>query len=94
MEMTFTNPFEIVTENLIFGLDSLRNPGNGNSRFRRQVEEPEEDVTNVRIPKYNNYMKKVRLMVISIFDYEKNEAFTNFKEKKQQQGEAAIIIKL
>ena len=60
MEMTFTNPFEIITENVIFGLDTIKNPGNGgNGRIRRQAEEAEQEVTTVKIPKYNNYMKKV-----------------------------------
>ena len=62
MEATFTNPFEIVTENIIFGLDTARNSGNGVGRYKRQLEEPEGDVIGVRIPKYNNYMKKVTLI--------------------------------
>jgi len=57
MEMTFTNPFEVITDNVIFGLDTIKNPGN--TRIRRQAEETDQELATVKIPKYNNYMKKV-----------------------------------
>ncbi len=59
METTFTNPFEIVTDDVIFGLDTIK-PASGAAllRFRRDLEEFAEE-HRIKIPKYNNYMKKV-----------------------------------
>ena len=62
MEMTFTNPFEIVTDDVIFGLDTVRPPGSTGTRIRREVEADLEE-NRVKIPKYNNFMKKVIIMV-------------------------------
>lgn len=64
MDSTFTNPFEVVTSNIIFGLDELGTLGQTSTsrRLRRdlssavsQLKLPFRQVT--RIPKYNNYIK-------------------------------------
>jgi hypothetical protein len=65
MEMTFTNPFEIVTDNVIFGMDTIKAAAAG--RVRRQVDDFEDvELEAVRIPKYNNYMKKVIATLVNV----------------------------
>ena len=62
MDSTFTNPFEIVTDDVIFGLDTVRPAGaNGQQRVRRDLEEELIEENRIRIPKYNNFMKKVNI---------------------------------
>ena len=79
METTFTNPFEIVTDDVIFGLDTIK-PASGSTslRFRRDLEEISEE-NRVKIPKYNNFMKKVTIkhsLMVFIF-LEKYSQFLN-----------------
>ncbi len=59
MDSTFTNPFEIVTDDVIFGLDTVRPAGAVGQRVRREIEEESIDENRIKIPKYNNFMKKV-----------------------------------
>ena len=79
METTFTNPFEIVTDDVIFGLDTIK-PATGAAslRFKRDLEEfPEEN--RVKIPKYNNFMKKVKLRhsLVSLEDLKNGQPFAH-----------------
>ena len=67
MKSTYTNPFELQTENVIFGLDKVNPLGEDGTRSprrlkRRQVSdgvETEETSTKdkIEIPKYDNYMR-------------------------------------
>lgn len=54
MEETFTNPFEIVSERVIFGLDYV---DQRQKRVLRQVDTSFFDDATTILPKYNNYMR-------------------------------------
>ena len=66
MVSTFTHPFEIVTDNIIFGLDTIGDSTNHASAVVRRQRDLSNIVSNslidppkieTRIPKYNNYIR-------------------------------------
>jgi cadherin EGF LAG seven-pass G-type receptor 1 len=70
MESTFTNPFEVITDNVIFGLDLVGPKGAApDNRVSRElqsssggvVQSPTNGSPVTKIPKYNNYMRKSNL---------------------------------
>lgn len=68
---TYTNPFEIITDNVMFGLDIIDNPREGNPQSRILPElprssslisqEPRLSSDYISIPKYNHYMRDPRV---------------------------------
>ena len=72
MKSTYTNPFELQTENVIFGLDKVNPLGADGTRSprrlkRRQVGDTTMetgDATStkdeIEIPKYDNYMRNTQ----------------------------------
>ena len=67
MKSTYTNPFELQTENVIFGLDKVNPLGEDGTRSPRRLKrrqvidgvETGETSTKdkIEIPKYDNYMR-------------------------------------
>lgn len=69
MEATFTNPFEIVSNSVVFGLDTIKHLQQ-NSPLRKKRNASGVESTKVKIPKYNNYMRKVNIDARSFFHAE------------------------